>query len=389
MRRFLPDTALLDIGFRLFFLGAAVYAVISVAVWTGVYVFGFEINTGSVSIIQWHAHEMIYGYSLAVIAGFLLTAVRNWTGLSTSEGLPLLLMFCFWCGARMLYLFGTEFLMLAGILDLMFLSQLSLSVIVPVVRKKQWVRMAVLSKVVLLFVFSALFVLGTQGWVSNGVKLGIYGGFYLVIGLILTFGRKVIPFFIERGVGYPVTVFNSRWFDLTSMALFVLFFFLELLGAPNQCSAYTALGLCIVNSLRLAGWHTRGIWAKPLLWGLYLSYCFICLGFLLYFLAYQLNISKFIAIHALAFGGIGNITLSMMSRVALGHTGRNISNVPITVPLSFLLLITGSILRVILPLLNPGHYVAWIGLSQFLWIAAFMVFLWTYTPILLRPRVDQ
>jgi uncharacterized protein involved in response to NO len=113
---------------------------------------------------------------------------------------------------------------------------------------------------------------------ESGLHWGVYGGLYLVIGLVLTMGRRVIPFFIERGVGYPVTLFNSKWIDMSSLVLFLALFIVELFIADKSLVPWLAGALFAVNAVRLAGWHTPGIWKKPLLWSLYVAYAFIVAG---------------------------------------------------------------------------------------------------------------
>jgi uncharacterized protein involved in response to NO len=380
---------LLKIGFRPFFLGAGIFAVVSMALWAMIYLFQFKIEIVQISSLQWHAHEMIFGYAMAVVAGFLLTAVTNWTGLPTSTGNPLLVMFTCWSVARVLYLFGTRFLYLAGFFDILFNILLMIAIVRPIVKKRMWARMAVVSKLILLAVFNGVFLLGASGVLANGAYIGVYGGLFLIVGLILTVGKNLVPFFISRGVGYEVTIANFRWLDFTSLALFLLVFILELSSSMPTVSGTACLGIFLVNSVRLGQWHTKGIWSKPLLWGLYLSYCFICLGFLLLGLHHFIGVSKYLAIHSLAVGGIGLITLSMMSRVALGHTGRDISSPPNLISFALFLFFCCAVVRVLLPLLVPSMTLDWMRLSVGLWITAFLIYLFVYLPILLGPRVDK
>jgi uncharacterized protein involved in response to NO len=384
----LPSSPLFSIGFRPFFLGAGVFAVVSIGLWSMIYLFQFSIATEPFSVLQWHAHEMIFGYGLAVVAGFLLTAVSNWTSLPTSTGMHLMIMFTCWATARILYLFGSQQLVFAGLFDLLFLILLLVSIGTPIIKKRLWLRMAVVSKVFLLLVFNAVFLLGANGHIANGVDIGIYAGLYLIIGLILTVGKNLVPFFIARGVNYDVTISNFRWLDFTSLGLFLVFFIFELTKLAPLVSGSVAMGLFLVNVFRLGQWHTKGIWTRPLLWGLYISYGFICFGFLLMALHYFNAVSKFLAIHSFAVGGIALITLSMMSRVAIGHTGRNINTPPRLLKLAFLSLILCACTRVVLPLLIPSMTMDFMRFSFGLWILAFVTFLWIYTSILLSPRVE-
>jgi len=380
--------ALLNLGFRPFFLGASIFAVLTAVAWTLVYTFAAPVPIGTVSPFQWHAHEMIYGYSLAVIAGFLLTAVRNWTGTDTVNGTPLLALFCLWAAARIAMLFGTALLDLAALLDILFIAALVGAVGSPLIRARLWRQVGILSKLVLMGAGSVVFYLGAFDHLPMGVHWGIYGGLYLVIGLILTMGRRVIPFFIERGVGYPVTLFNSKWVDMANLVMFVLLFIIELFVADKSAVPWLAGGLFVLNLVRLVGWHTPGIWKKPLLWSLYLAYAFLVAGFGLLALSGFTDVIRFVAVHSFAYGGIGLITLSMMVRVSLGHTGRDIHKPPRAASYAMAALTAGALFRVLLPILFPGHYLAWIALSQLLWIVAFVILAVVLLPILAAPRTD-
>lgn len=381
--------SIFSLGFRIFFLAAGIFSVISIAFWMAIYVFKISLPMEIISDFQWHAHEMIYGYAVAVIAGFLLTAVKNWTGVQTLYGKPLMLLFSLWLVARILFLFGTKYLIVAAITDSLFLFLLAVAIAHPIIKVKQWNQMGILSKIVLLMIFNILFYCGALGILADGVYWGIYGGIYLVIGLILTMGRRVIPFFIERGVGYNVTLFNSRFIDISSLVLFLLFFIADLFLHEPLLTALLALAVFVVNAIRLVGWHTKGIWKNSMLWSLYLGLCFICAGFLLFAAVYFVGISKYLAIHAFAVGGIGVITLGMMSRVALGHTGRDVTKPPAAIRYALVILIAAAVLRVIVPLFDSSHYSLWIGLSQLLWVSAFVIFTITYLPILTKPRIDN
>jgi uncharacterized protein involved in response to NO len=375
-------------GFRIFFFGAALFSIVSILYWMIIFVFNYQIPVRNISITQWHAHEMIYGFSMAVIAGFLLTAVQNWTGRKTLNGKPLMVLFSLWVIARILFSAGPTFLFYAGIFDIVFTLFLSIAIADPIIKSKQWKQSAVISKVIIIGVANLVFYLGALGLLDQGVFWGIYGGFYVVVGLILTMSRRIVPLFIENGVGYEVNLRNSRFLDVASLIVFVLFFISELFLRNNTLSAFCAFMLFVVHSTRLVRWHTYGIWKRPLLWSLYLSLWSICLGFLLFAASFNFGISKFIAIHAFSYGGIGMITLSMMSRVSLGHSGMDIGSPSRVITFAFKLLFVGTLCRVIMPLVDSSRYLFWIGLSQVIWIAVFALFLLVYTPILCRARVD-
>lgn len=377
----------LSLGFRPFFLGAGIYAIVSISLWMAVFSFGLTLPLAGVSSTEWHSHEMIYGYSMAVIAGFLLTAVGNWTGKQTLHGGGLLVLFGLWVLARITFSF-TGSIDVAGVLDIAFMLMLLVSVSIPCIQVKQWKHLGILSMVLLLTIGNALFYLGAIGEFAQGIHWALYGGLYLLIGLILTMARRVVPFFIERGVGYPVNLFNAKWLDITSIALFVAFLVSDIFLNTAHLTAWCTVGLFIVHTIRLIGWHTPGIWKVPLLWSLYLSLVFIDLGFLLFVFSVYGNVPVSLAIHAFAVGGVGLMTLSMMSRVSLGHTGRNVQSPPRLVSIALSILVTATLVRVLLPLIDMAQYTWWITLSQSLWIAAFVLFVFTYFSMLIRPRVD-
>lgn len=159
--------------------------------WTGVYTFGWKIPVATgIPVTSWHAHEMLYGYTMAVIAGFLLTAVKNWTNIQTASGLRLFLLFSIWILARIAAISNLPVTFMF-LLDSVFIFLLVLETGIPIVRTRQWRQTAILAKVILLGIGNLLFYAGVLGWLDNGIPWGIYSGLYLVIGLILTVGRRV------------------------------------------------------------------------------------------------------------------------------------------------------------------------------------------------------
>ncbi len=377
------------LGFRPFFMAAALFALISMCIWMAELVFHVRLLANTVPPIDWHAHEMIYGYALAVIAGFLLTAVRNWTNMQTLQGWPLQLLLLLWVLARVAALLpGSQALLAAVVLDNLFILYLSVALTVPVVQAQLWKNMGVISKLYFFLIGNVIYALGLFGLFQDGQRIGLFIGLYMTLSLVLVLSRRVMPMFIERGVAYAVTLKNHAWVDIACFLLFLVFAVVDIFFASPAIVAYLAAALCVLHSIRLWGWYTHGIWRKPLLWGLYLGYGWMILGFALKFAVFMFGVSPSLAVHAFTVGGIGLMTLGMMSRVSLGHTGRDISQPPSGIGLMFAMLSLGAVVRVIFPLLAGEHYQLWIALSQGLWIAAFSLFLYRYSSILLRPRVD-
>jgi len=381
--------ALFMLGFRPFFLAASMLAVISMAIWMAAFVFDIRLLPVTVPPIYWHAHEMIFGYALAVIAGFLLTAVKNWTNIQTLHGWPLQLLLLLWVLARIAALLpGQSAMVAAVVLDNLFILYLSVALTMPVVQAKLWKNMGVISKLYFFLIGNVIYGLGLFGLFHDGQRIGLFIGLYMILSLILVLSRRVMPMFIERGVGYAVTLKNHFPVDIACFLLFLIFAVTDIFFDNPAVVAYLAAALCVLHSIRLWGWYTRGIWKKPLLWVLYLAYAWMILGFGLKFASFLFGISPSLAIHAFTVGGIGMMTLGMMSRISLGHTGRDISQPPTGVGLMFSMLCAGAVVRVMLPLMSADHYQLWIGLSQGLWILAFAMFLHRYVSILIRPRID-
>jgi uncharacterized protein involved in response to NO len=375
-----------SLGFRPFFLGAGLFAIVTMAAWLGVYRFGLEIDVSGISVSQWHAHEMIYGYGMAVIAGFLLTAARNWTDRETASGGLLALLFAAWAVARALLLPGTGMLPFAAAADLAFVLALWVAVARPILQVRQKRQAPVLLILALLAAGNLLFYLGAAGWVPRGAQLGVHGGLYLVLGMVLFMGSRVIPFFTERGVGYEVQLKKPRWNDHATAALYPLFLLSEVLLPQHFLGAVLAAGLFILSSLRVAGWYTLGIWQKPLLWGLFAAFIIINLGFLLRALAPVTAIPAFLPIHAFAVGGVGIVTAAMMARVSLGHTGRSVHQPPRLVWPVLAGMALAATLRVLVPLADPTRYTLWVTLSGLAWMFSFALFAIVFIPMLVRPR---
>lgn len=378
--------ALLDYGFRLFFLGAAIWAIVDMSAWALFYAFQ---RTGITphafpSPMGWHAHEMVFGYGMAIVAGFLLTAVMNWTGGITARGVPLALIFMAWLLARVIPFAGsvTAFIV-ARCFDLAFLLSLTAVTVRPCLRRGQRANVTlILGHLGIMITASVLYALGTLGIVAGADRIGLYLGLYVLVLLTLVMGRRVIPFFIEGAAGGRLSLRNFRWVDRLIVPLAVVYAACEVIPAFQPATPAVALSAALVLIVRLAGWYTSFIWRRPLLWVLYLANIWFLTGFALRAASWRLPINPLLALHAFTAGGIGTITLGMMARVALGHSGRNVQQPPAAVTPMFILLTISVALRVFVPLLWPARYMTSVIASQFFWIAAFLLFVVVYAPIL-------
>jgi len=180
-----PKIALFNLGFRPFFLGAGIFAIISMSLWMGVYVFQLPLPITGISSFQWHAHEMIYGFAMAVIAGFLLTAVKNWTGVQTLYGFGLFGLVALWMLPRILFLFGTPWIFIAGFFDLLFALCLIGSILYPIIKVKQWKQLGIIAVLALLTSANGCFYLGAAGLINQGVFFFFFCGLFLNGNLFL------------------------------------------------------------------------------------------------------------------------------------------------------------------------------------------------------------
>ena len=382
--------ALFNMAFRPFFLGAVVSSIVSVVTWALIYIYNGEISSHGLSASVWHVHEMLFGYTMAIITGFLLTAIVNWTGLQTITGWPLALLFlCWFMGRFFLYMPDLAPLWLVALIDNLFLLGVLLAAAVPVFKSGQKNHFGLLLALAAIFISGVLFYLGVANVLSEGVRIGWYTALYAILMIIFIIARRVIPFFIKTSLGEEVNPVNRLWLDIAIIVVLLSVWVSELFFSERIIGAICTLTLACLCSLHLVDWYHKKIWSKPLLWVLYLGYCFICLGFALSSGVYFLEFIPSIATHALTYGGIGMITLGMMSRVILGHTGRDVANPPHSLSWIFLLFAAGAIIRFVGPLLLAGHYIVWIMLaSATIWVVSMLWFLAIYFSPLVRPRLD-
>lgn len=381
--------ALFNLGFRPFFLLAGCFAALSIGLWVWKYASAATPALITVSASQWHAHEMLYGFAFAVIAGFLLTAVKNWTGIQTLHGRPLMGLVACWAVARGVMLVAPANIIIAAVFDLLFNGWLIAAVAQPIIKVKQWRQLGVLSKVVFLSMGNIAFYAQALGLTSHGAHAALWIGLLLNVSLIMVISRRILPMFIERGVKEEVTLKNSAWIDRLLMVCLAALLINILTINVEIINIVLGLTIAISAGFRLWRWHTPGIWQVPLLWSFYCGLWLINLGFLLYALSFILAATPAIlAIHCWAIGGIGVITLTMMARVSLGHTGRNIHAPPRSVVWVFGLVIFATVSRVLLPIVLPEFYRLSVMLSASGWMAAFGLFCMAYWPILSKPRID-
>jgi len=329
---------------------------------------------------------MIFAYSSAVMVGFLLTASRNWTGIQTIYNKPLLALFVLWISGRFPFFLDSEYLLYQAIIDTSFLVFSTIAISYPIIKGRNWINISIISKILLIAISHIVYYLGIFGVIEDGINIGLLLGFYLIISLIFMMSRRLIPFFIERGLGLSIELKNSKLLDISSLLLFLVFIIVEIFF-QTAISNFIAGILFVIHIIRMKNWYQNGIWEKSLLWSIYLSYGLLTLGFGLKAISYFIELLPNIYVHSFAFG-IALMTLSLMSRVSLGHTGRNVFDPPKQLNLIFILLVLSFVFRVIVISISVEHYSLWVFISQALWVVSFAYFVFIYAPMFFKARVD-
>jgi uncharacterized protein involved in response to NO len=292
-----------------------------------------------------------------------------------------------WLLARILPFFSRLFPgWLIAFVDLAFLPVVAVGIGVPLVRNGERRNLIFLPLLAAFWAAGFLVHAELLGVAPNLARKGIVLGLNLVVLLIVIMGGRVIPFFTERALSGAVL---KRWTIIERLApLSVILFLLAELFLPDSLlsASFAALAAC-ANGIRFAGWYTARYWRVPLLWVLHLGYGWIVVGFLLKAGAALGVVPHQFTIHAFTVGGIGVLTLGMMARVTLGHTGRPLK-VGSAMVVAFALANLAALTRGLLPILHPQWFSQLIIASGVLWIAAYLIFVVVYTPMLIKPRID-
>ncbi|MDH3692196.1 MAG: NnrS family protein [Gammaproteobacteria bacterium] len=376
--------SVLAIGFRPFFLMGGISAIVLMLLWIGAYALGMPISS-HYDLMQWHAHEMLFGFTVAVVSAFILTAPANWTGLPMPSGWPLGGMVLLWLAGRIIPFFPAHVpAWCLALVDIAFLPVLAAIVFRIVWKVRQWRN----------FVFPVL--LGCMA-VANGLahaRIRLSSGeaagtelmLYLVLLLIVFIAGRVIPFFVGARLK-GVTPRIYRWVEVLSIGSLVLLILADLCGVPSRWVAIICLCTAASHLVRLMGWHTSGVWRVPFLWILFLAYGWLVVGLVLKACAEWGWANPFVAKHAFTAGAIGVMIMGMMCRVTLGHTGRPMRASAGTIS-AFVLVNLSAVIRVVFPVFAPSGYVLWLKLSGAAWAGAFLIYLIVHGPMLLKPRAD-
>lgn len=386
-----PVPAFLSYGFRPFFLLAAAWAVAALAIVLAALAFGAW-PADAPPLGRWHGHEMLFGFVAAAIAGFLLTAVPTWTGTPPVRGAPLAALAALWLAGRAVML---PWLGLANsgwpLVGAAFFPALALAVGMPLLRTRNYRNFQFVLFLLLLTLADVLFVLGQAGWLDappiDPLRL-VVNLFTLMIAVV---GGRIVPPFTRNALlmrGVKVAVTPLPWLDRAAIAAVVAVLVGDLALADGVTTGWLAAVAAALHAARLCRWHGHRTFSMPIVAILHFGYAWLPIAFALK-AVWLLGAAPWAVnwLHAFTAGAFGTMVLAVMTRVALGHTGRPLV-VPKAITIAYALVIAGAALRIAAPIALPAYYIELMAAALAAWASAFAIFLAVYVPILVAPRPD-
>jgi uncharacterized protein involved in response to NO len=379
--------ALWSYGFRPFFLAAALWACIAMVLWIGL-LSGWWTFAGGYGVIAWHAHEFLFGYIAAVMTGFLLTAIPNWTGRFPLQGKPLLALFVLWLAGRAAMLAVDEIgTIAAAIVDCAYLVTLTAVITREIVAGSNWRNLRVGVLVALTAVANIVFQAEVVIYAAPtyGLRLAVAA----IVGLIMVVGGRITPSFTSnwltrQGIGKRPAPLDR--FDIASIA-FAALALVAWIAAPDwDGTAVLLLLMAIAQAARLSRWAGTQTWREPILFVLHVGYAFVPVGALMLSLSilWPRIVPASGALHAWTTGAMGIMTLAVMTRATLGHTGRDVLSTPMTTVIYGAMLLA-TLVRVAAPLVPAIYYEALL-VAGLAWLSAFGIFLLIYGPMLVGTK---
>ncbi|WP_134725779.1 NnrS family protein [Paracoccus luteus] len=377
-------TILFRDGWRVFFAAAGLYAVASVAVWL-CWIAGVTPDLPFAPPPQmWHAHEMIFGFATAALGGFFLTAVPNWTGAKAAPERFIAIVSGLWLAGRVaVWMSGVLPPVLVAVIDLAFLPVLGAKVLTQLLKRPKPQNMMFLLLLTLVWCANLLVHLDWVGWTGTAGQ-GLRAGLLAICAMIAVLGGRVTPAFTRNALlrADPAAAVpaSRRPLEVAGVALPILTAALVLVGAPDVLAGAVALAAGIVAALRLSGWRTRATLGDPIVWSLHAGYAMLALGLFMWGLAGLGIGSEVGAVHVLGIGAVGGMTLAVMSRASIGHSGRTL-RAPGPVALAYALIPLAVALRWAAATWPGSLYIAGNVGAGLLWIGGFALYIVALWPI--------
>lgn len=376
------EFALWALGFRPFYLLASAFASLSIALWA--LQFAGWLGRPYLGGPLWHAHEMLFGFALAVVVGFLLTAGRNWSGRPTLSGKPLAALAGLWLAGRVLVL--TPYDVVAAIVTCAFPLAAAAALAVPFVASGNRRNYFFVLLLVLMGVAEGMVHLDALGWLAvpgwAGIQLGLDG----MLFILAVMAGRVIPMFSNNGVP-GAGALRLPSLEKFALAAVLVLWLADAMQMPAHIVAAVAAVACLAHLSRWLFWKPWKTRSVPLVWVLHLAYAWIPVHLALRSMALAGWVAPSLATHALTAGAMGSMVIGMMTRTALGHTGRMLK-ARRTETVCYVLVGLAALVRVVLPMAVPAWTVVATLAAAALWSTGFALYFWSYWPILTRARVD-
>jgi len=377
-----PRNAIWDLGFRPFFLLASAFAALSIAVWALQY--AGLLDMAYLSGPMWHAHEMLFGFVLAVMVGFLLTAGRNWSSQPTPTGVSLAALAALWIAARVLVM--TPFGVAAALANVAFPLAAAFALAVPLAAGGNRRNYFLVGVLVLLAAAAAIVHLNQLGVLQLPGFVGIQIGLDIVLFVMTVIAGRVVPMFTNNGIA-GAAAGRRLWLERLALGSVLALLMADLVQWRGLL--FAAL-LSLAAAAHLARWWLWQPWKTtraPLVWVLHAAYLWIPIHLVLRAGANLGHLPSSAATHALTVGAIGGLVIGMMTRVALGHTARPLVAGRVEVA-CYVLVLLAALVRVFVPMVAPDATAPAVLCSAALWSAGFGLFAVAYWPALTRPRLD-
>jgi uncharacterized protein involved in response to NO len=381
----------LGYGLRPFFLFAGLYAAFAMVASLLLFATGTE-APARFSTPAWHAHEMLFGYVVAVITGFLLTAVPSWTNTPILPRPQLAALVVVWIAGRAA-MWGGAYLPIAVVaaIDLAYLLLLTGLVAVPILRRGNRRNYVFIAVLLLLVASNAMTHLEVAGGGTDTARTGLVLAVDSVVLLLVMIGGRIIPAFTANALhqrGSDRAVRERSPLDRLAIISIPVLLLADLIFPESPWSGFAGLAAGILQAVRMIGWRGTKCLDQPILWVLHLGYAWVAVGLLLKGVAdLGFLLSPFEALHGVTAGAIGTMTLGVMSRAALGHTGRPLVASRATTA-AYVLVSLGALARIFASSVLPSYYIEFVVAAGLLWAIAFTLFSAVYWPILTQPRPD-
>lgn len=379
----LKGLPVLRLGFRPFYLLAALFACLAIPLWIAVFL-GHHSLPIAVEPLLWHAHEMLFGFGATVIAAFLLTAVKAWTGVQTPRGSVLGALVLLWLSARIAALtlpYGVY-----AVLDVLFLPAVGILLMQVLIKANNQRNKPLISLLGVMTLVNAAFHLAVLNIIAINPMTPLHLELGLIMIVICVMTGRVVPMFTQNMVpGLRIIVpprFEPALLIVTAIAILLWAF-----EAPRLVTLIACVIAGGMHAYRIWLWQSWKTYKRPLLWILHLAYVWMPLGFFLLAAAQLDWISASLGIHAFAVGVMSGLIIGMITRTARGHTGRPLQASKGEI-IAYALVLLSAVARVVLPAINPVWYLDALTIAAWLWAPAFAIYLIIYTPWLMQSRLD-